>query len=111
MATWDLLACLGAPDGQRHLSSGELELHYGLTIYRCEFGRFVECTFPDSGPLEIAGVTVLTPFEWLAAQPGVIDRAGFRVVAELGLAYDRRDPAHGSLTVFERHRWDPLLSA
>ena len=58
----ELLAELGVPDGQWQTPTGELEFHYQTTIFRCELGRFVECTFPDEGRTRINGVTVLDVF-------------------------------------------------
>ena len=106
----ELFDYIGDPDARLTASTGELELHVGATIYRCHFGRFVECTFPDAGRTRIDGVPVLNVFEWLAACDDVINRAGFRISLAHGLAYDRRDPAHGSITVFEKHRWDDVVN-
>lgn len=107
----ELLATLGEPDAELLTSVGEIEFHYHTTIYRCFLGRFVECTFPDAGRTRVNGVTLLDVFEWLGSCADVVDRAGFRISLAHGIAYDHRDPSHGSITVFERHRWDELVLA
>ena len=99
---------LGNPDKRAQNYTGEIELLYDATIYRCLGDRFVECTLPDDGPIEINGTHVLNLFEWLAAQADTVDRARFRVSLHLGIAYDYRF-ADGSITVFERGHWDHLL--
>jgi len=101
---------LGEPDKARTNYTGELEMLYGTSIYRCFADRFVECTVPDAGRFQVNGVAILSIFEWLAVQPHCIDRARFRISADAGIAYDYRDPANGSLTLFEKGRWDGLLA-
>ena len=83
---------------------------YATSIYRCYANRFVECTVPDAGRFQVDEVTILSIFDWLGAQPDSIDRARFRISAGFGIAYDYRDPTNGSLTLFEKGRWDGLLA-
>ena len=40
---------LGNPDKRAQNYTGEIELLYDTTIYRCLGDRFVECTLPDDG--------------------------------------------------------------
>ncbi len=102
-------AACGEPDRIRRNFDGEIELHYDTTIYRCAAGRFVECSFPATHRLVVNGVTVLDAFAWLAARADVVDKARFRIALDTGMAYDYRDPEHGSITVFGRGRWDALV--
>jgi hypothetical protein len=51
----------------------------------------------------------LSVFDWLATSRDVVDRARSRVSLEKGLAYDFRNPEAGSITVFEKGRWDTLI--
>ena len=101
---------LGAPDKRARNYTGEVELLYAETIYRCLNDRFVECTLPDAGPIRVNGTHILNLFKWLAAQEGTVDRARFRISLKLGIAYDYRFE-DGSITVFERGHWDHLLQA
>jgi hypothetical protein len=105
-----LYLLLGEPDQVQQNYTGELEMAYGSTIYRCLGGRLVECTFPDRGRISVNGVEILSAFHWLASLQDVLDIARFRVSPSYGIAYDYRNPAQGSITVFERGRWDTLLA-
>ncbi len=106
----DLYPLLGEPDQVQQNYTGEVEMAYGNTIYRCLGGRLVECTFPDRGRISVNGVEILSAFHWLGSLKDVLDIARFRVSPEYGIAYDYRDPQQGSITVFERGRWDTLLA-
>lgn len=106
----DLYPLLGEPDQVQQNYTGELEMAYGNTIYRCLGGRLVECTFPDRGRIAVNGIEILSVFDWLASLDGVLDIARFRVCPSYGIAYDYRNPQQGSITVFERGRWDALLA-
>jgi hypothetical protein len=106
----DLHQYLGPPDKAAENYTGELELLYDRSIYRCFQARFVECTVPDRGRFQINGALVLSMFDWLGAQTDVVDHARFKVSASMGIAYDYRDAANGSLTIFEEGRWDALLA-
>lgn len=105
----DLFNLLGEPDQALHNYTGELEIRYGETFYRFFAERFVEGTFPDAYRFIIDDLTVLSVFEWLQGVEGTIDKARFRISLSYGLAYDYRNPQHGSLTIFERGRWDQLV--
>lgn len=105
----EVTAAFGEPERVRCNFDGEIELHYASTIYRCAFGRFVECSFPASDRLVVNGITVLDPLRWLAAREDVVDKARFRISLAAGIAYDYRDPQSGSITVFGPGRWDALV--
>ncbi|RZO72059.1 MAG: hypothetical protein EVA67_03240 [OM182 bacterium] len=105
----ELIKVLGSADKSRELYSGEVELLYGDKIFRFLNFRFVECTIPDPGPVKLNGMSVLNIYEWLGSCADVIDRARFRISLSQGLAYDRRDPSAGSITVFEEFHWDGLI--
>lgn len=104
-------AVFGEPDAVRRNFDGEIELHYGTTIYRCAHGRFVECSFPATDRLVVDGIIVLYPFDWLAGREDVVDKARFRISLAAGVAYDYRDVEHGSITVFGAGRWDTVVRA
>ncbi len=104
-----LLETLGEPDRSAQNYTGELELLYADTIYRLVADRVVEITIPDPGACEINGIGVLSVFDWLDGAPDAVNAARFRISLGLGLAYDHRRPAEGSITVFERGRWDTLV--
>ena len=105
----DLFALFGEPDQALYNYTGELEIRYGETFYRFFDERFVECTFPDIYRFIVNGVTVLKMFEWLRSLDTTVDKARFRISLDYGIAYDYRNPEHGSITVFERGRWDQLV--
>ena len=105
----DVYDLLGQPDKVAENYTGEVEILFDNTIFRCFRGRFVECTVPDKGRFTIDGVEVLSVFDWLAGCADVVDRARFRISLEHGVAYDFRDPQQGSITVFEKGRWDSLV--
>ena len=105
----EIREALGAPDKLAENYTGELELLFGTTIYRCYRDRLVECTLPDKGRFTINGVEVLSVFDWLAGCTDVVDKARFRISLDKGIAYDFRNPANGSVTVFERGRWDAVV--
>ncbi len=100
---------LGPADAVQQNYTGEVELSYGDSIYRFMHARLVEVTVPDRERVRINGVDVLSVYAWLGERTDVVDYAKFRVSAAMGLAYDHRFPEHGSITVFERGRWDHLL--
>ncbi len=106
-----LLDELGEPDDALENYTGELEMLYGDSFYRSQANRFVECTYPDTYQFVVGDVAVVSMYEWLGAQPGFVDRARFRICLEFSMAYDFRDPAHGSITIFERGRWDYILQS
>jgi hypothetical protein len=106
----ELQNLLGPPDKSAENYTGELELLYGNSIYRCFSNRFVEVTVPDEGRFRVNGVMILSMFDWIGAQTDLVDRARFKISAAMGIAYDYRDPKHGSLTIFEKGRWDVLLA-
>ncbi len=106
--TASLVAILGEPERAEHNYTGELEMRYDDVIYRCEADRFVECTFPD-GDVEVGGMRILSVYDWLRGCSDCLDLAKFRISLAQGIAYDNRDPRHGSITVFERGRWDALV--
>ena len=105
----DLHDLLGAPDKRARNYTGEEELLYGERIYRCLRDRFVEATFPDSGRLIVDAVEILHVYDWLGGLPDRVDVARFRISLSRGLAYDYRNPALGSITVFEAGHWDSLV--
>jgi hypothetical protein len=107
----DILERHGQPDKVAENYTGELEILFDTTIYRCFRDRFVECTFPDQGRFSIDGVDVLSVFDWLAGCTDVVDKARFRISLDHGVAHDFRDPKNGSITVFEKGRWDSLVLA
>ena len=111
-----LLAWTGDPDDERTNHDGEVEYLFRLdetrtVIYRCFHHSFVECTFPDLGPIVVDGVPVLSARPWLAAQPGALNMARFWISPQHCLAYDYRFPSNGSLTVFRRGHWDTLINS
>lgn len=105
----DLQAMKGQPDKALQNYTGEWELLYGDAFFRFFAGRFVEATFPACHRFVIDGAAVLAPYPWLAGCPDMRDVARFRIAPSVGLAFDNRDPANGSLTAFEAGRWDALL--
>ena len=121
----ELLSALGAPDEMRQNFDGEVELHYlagptpaaqtadadaSRTIYRCSpAGVFVEASFSADQALIVDGGHVLSVFDWLAGQQDVVDMARFRISLARGIAYDYRNPEHGSITVFGPGHWDALV--
>ena len=107
----EMLALLGEPSHFVQNPDGEVEFHYGGTIYRCFLNEFVECSFADQGVVSVDGIPVLSIFEWLAERNDVVDKARFRISLAHGIAYDYRFPEHGSITVFGRGRWDSLVSS
>jgi len=111
MTLRDLIEQLGEPDQTAQNYTGEFELAYDDRIYRCLAGRLVECTFPDRGRFSVDGVEILSVFDWLAGLPNTVDLVKFRISLEHGIAYDYRDPDHGSITVFEHGRWDDLVAS
>lgn len=108
---YELLNVLGPPEAVRENYNGEVEFHFGDTIYRCFHHYFVECTFPDRGVTNVNGVDVLSVYNWLGGLDDCVDRAMFRISPAIGMAYDRRDPEHGSITVFAEGHWDTLIAA
>lgn len=107
----EVLDRLGRPDKVVENYTGEVEILFGTTIFRCFRDRFVECTFPDQGRFSINGVEVLSVFDWLTGCADVVDKARFRISLDHGVAYDFRDRKNGSITVFEKGRWDSLVLA
>ena len=105
----EILELLGEPDKVAENYTGEVEMLFGTTIYRCFEDRFVECTLPDRGRFSINGVEVLSVFDWLAGCADVVDKARFRISLDCGVAYDFRNRQSGSITVFEKGRWDWLV--
>jgi len=59
----EILERLGQPDKVAKNYTGEVEMLFDTTKFRCFHNRFVECTFPDRGRFSINGVEVLTMFE------------------------------------------------
>ncbi len=106
----DLEALRGEPDKARENYTGEWELLYRDSIYRFFHDRLVEATFPARHRFVIDSATVLSPYQWLAGRDDVRDVARFRIAPGVGIAFDNRDPANGSITVFEAGRWDGLLT-
>jgi hypothetical protein len=107
----EIVELLGPPDKVAENYTGETELLFGDTIYRCFRDRFVECTVPDRGRFLIDGVEVLSVFDWLTGCPDVVNKARFRITLAHGIAYDFRDRHKGSITVFEKGHWDPLVNS
>jgi hypothetical protein len=105
----EIVELLGPADKIARNYTGEIEMLFGTTIFRCYGERFVECTLPDQGRISIDGVEVLSVFEWLTGCADVVDKARFRISLQHGVAYDYRDPQNGSITVFEEGRWDSLV--
>ena len=105
----DLVELAGPPDEALTNYTGEFETLYGDCFYRFYADRFVEFTAPDTYRFRVDDIDVLSIFDWLGAQPDRVDRARFRISRAHGIAYDYRDPEHGSITVFEAGRWDTLL--
>lgn len=107
-------AMYGEPHEERYNAADELELVVGPGIFRVFADRFVECTFPDpypaGGHVRVDGVDVLSIFDWIAACPDAMDKARFRISLAHGIAYDHRDPRHGSITLYEAGRWDELAA-
>lgn len=111
----DVLDHVGEPDDVRVNHDGEVEYLYRLddtqsVIYRCFHHRFVECTFPDRGPIVVDGLPVLSPRPWLDAQPDALNVARFCISPLHCIAYDYRFPDRGSITVFRQGHWDALLT-
>ena len=104
-----LITRLGAPDQALQNYTGELEMLFGDTFYRFFDNRFVEATCPAIHHVVIDGTPRANLFDWLGAQADVVDKARFRISLAQGMAYDYRNPAAGSLTVFEPGRWDALV--
>ena len=105
----DLEAALGIADKQLENYTGELELLYGDCIYRLFDDRLVEATFPDTYRFAIDGLSVLSIYEWLQGCLDTVDLAMFRISLSHGIAYDNRNPRTGSITVFEKGRWDQVV--
>ncbi len=110
----DVFTHVGAPDETRVNFDGEVEYLYRLdehhaVIYRCFHQRLVECTFPDLGPLIINGQAIVSAGPWIASQPGALDIAKFWISPEHCIAYDHRNPANGSITVYRHGHWDALI--
>lgn len=111
----EVLDHVGEPDDVRVNHNGEVEYLFRLdptqsVIYRCFHHSFVECTFPDRGPIVVDGMAVLAPRPWLDAQPGALNVARFCISQIHSIAYDYRFPDQGSITVFRHGHWDALLS-
>lgn len=109
-----VFAHVGEPDETRVNHDGEVEYLYRLegrhaVIYRCFHERLVECTFPDRGPIIVAGQAVVSAAPWIRAQPGALDVARFWISPAHCIAYDHRDPENGSITVFRQGHWDTLI--
>lgn len=120
-----VFAHVGEPDETRVNHDGEVEYLYDLddfddrrpdpadrrhaVIYRCFHQRLVECTFPDRGPIIVNGQAVVSAGPWIRAQPGALDIARFRISPTHCIAYDYRDPANGSITVYRQGHWDALI--
>ena len=105
----ELSNLFGEPDKVAGNYTGEVEILFADTIYRCLNDRLVECTLPDRGRFSINGLDVLSVFDWLAGCDDIVDKARFRISLSQGIAYDFRNPKNGSITVFERGRWDSLV--
>jgi hypothetical protein len=110
-----VLLSLGDPDEVRLTESGEVEYVFSLderhaVIYRCQDQRLVECTFPDYGPIVMNGLPILSAKPWIAAQADALHIARFWISPAHCIAYDDRDPANGSFTVYRRGHWDQLLA-
>ena len=110
----DIFLHVGEPDETRINFDGEVEYLYRLdarhaVIYRCQHQRLVECTFPDTGPIIVNGQAVVAAGPWIAAQDGALDVARFWISPQHCIAYDRRDPGNGSITVFRSGHWDALI--
>lgn len=105
----DLVTLTGAPDEALHNYTGEFEIRYDECFYRFFEDRFVESTFPDTHRFEIDGIVVLSVFDWLSGLSDTVDKAKFRISLDKGIAYDYRNPAQGSITIFEGGRWDQLV--
>ena len=110
----NLLDAADTPATFRVNFDGELEWHLDGAIYRLRNDQFVEATFLDHGEeryaARIDGVAVLSVFDWLAGQPDVVNMARFRISQARGIAYDYRNPATGSYTVFAPGHWAELLA-
>lgn len=100
---------LGEPTKALQNYNGEVELLYGDHFFRCFEDRFVECTFPTTYHFWINGVEVLSVLDWLCGQADCVEKAKFHISLSVGMAYDQRNPAAGSVTVFEPGRWDYLV--
>ncbi len=105
----ELINRMGKPDEALQNYTGEWELLFGDVFYRFFSNRMVEATCPESHYLVIDGEAVPSVFDYLARQKDVIDAAKFRISLAKGMAYDYRNSRHGSLTIFERGRWDALV--
>tara|TARA_A100001015_G_scaffold299927_1_gene384644 strand:+ start:1144 stop:1521 length:378 start_codon:yes stop_codon:yes gene_type:complete len=99
----------GTPDHMRDMPSGEFEMLYGEQIYRFLNFRLVECAWPDDGPVQIDGQTVLNLFNWLSTQSDCKDRARFRICNPLGIAFDYRESDQGHIVIYEAQHWDGLI--
>jgi len=111
----DVRSHVGEPDDVRINHDGEVEYRYRLNetqsvIYRCFQQCFVECTFPDRGPIVVDGLPILSPRPWLDAQPDRLNIARFCISPAHSIAYDYRFSDQGSITVFRQGHWDALLS-
>ena len=104
-----IVATLGHPDNALYNYTGEYEMLFADSIYRTVNDRLVEVTVPDDGHCVIDSIPVLKVFDWLSGIEGTVDRARFRISKDKGMAYDFRNPEKGSITIFERGRWDGLL--
>ena len=105
----DLEQVLGSADQALENYTGEWEMRYGESIYRFLENQLVEATFPATCRFVINGVAILAVHAWLAEQPDTVDKAKFRICLKLGLAYDNRFVAHGSVTAFAAGHWDALV--
>ncbi len=105
----EIIHTLGQPDEALENYTGELEMLFDGCFYRCYQNRLVEATFPDLYQFVVDGVEVLSMLDWLGGLPDHVDKARFRISLMYGIAYDYRNPAAGSVTVFEAGRWDMLL--
>jgi hypothetical protein len=104
----------GEPDDVRMNHSGETEYVYRqdnahTVIFRCFQNRFVECTYPDFGSIIIDELPVVSARPWIAVQTGVLHVAKFWISPRHCIAYDHRDPANGSITVFRAGHWDHVI--
>ena len=104
-----IVAIFGQPDNAMYNYTGEYEMLFTDSIYRTVNDRLVEVTVPDDGHCIIDSIPVLNVFDWLSGIEGTVDRARFRISKDKGIAYDYRNLDRGSITVFERGRWEALL--
>jgi len=110
-----ILLSIGDPDEVRLTESGEVEYVYSINerhavIYRCHEQRLVECTFPDHGPIVMDGLPIVSAKPWIAAQSGALHVARFWISPDHCIAYDDRDSANGSFTVYRHGHWDQLIN-